>query len=296
MSLVLNMVGGGSGGSLKDTDAVLIVTVPTGSTVTATKGGTTLTPTMWVKAADNTLDCAIFSIPASQFDSTTPWTIMATNGTDTASDTVLITTNQQYEVEIRYHVPAEYQEVEYIQSSGTQWINPDVNASDIHKLIVDFAITAKTSYPMVYAAYYGGNNVFQLADSAGNYNMVFASGSASAQLGSYTLGTSYRAEIDIDAGIAKMGDVSKTFSAGTTPPSVIPYFFARHITSGSGKEHLTSLRFYYSKIIGSNDTIMRELYPCYRKSDNVVGLYDHVNKTFYTNNGSGSFVAGPDVN
>lgn len=97
MSLTFNMVGGG-GGKLKGTDAVLVVTVPTGSTVTATKGGATLTPTMWVKAADATLDCAIFSISASQFDSTTPWTITATNGVNTASDTVLITTNKEYEV------------------------------------------------------------------------------------------------------------------------------------------------------------------------------------------------------
>lgn len=101
MSLTLNMVGGG-GGKLKDTDAVLIVTVPTGSTVTATKGGTTLTPTMWVKAADNTLDCAIFSIPASQFDSTTPWTVTATLGTQTASDTVLISENAEYDLELSY--------------------------------------------------------------------------------------------------------------------------------------------------------------------------------------------------
>lgn len=92
----------GGGGKLKNTDAVLIVTVPTGSTVTATKGGTTLTPTMWVKAADNTLDCAIFSIPASKFDSTTPWTVTATNGTETASNTVLITTNKEYDVTLSF--------------------------------------------------------------------------------------------------------------------------------------------------------------------------------------------------
>lgn len=101
MSLTLNMVGGG-GGKLKDTDAVLVVTVPTGSTVTAAKGGTTLTPTMWVKATDNTLDCAIFSIPASKFDSTTPWTVTATLGTQTASDTVLIATNSEYDLELSY--------------------------------------------------------------------------------------------------------------------------------------------------------------------------------------------------
>ena len=102
MSLTFNMVGGGGGGKLKNTDAVLIVTVPTGSTVTATKGGVTLTPTMWVKAADASLDCAIFSVPASKFDSTTPWTITAMDGTNTASTTVLITTNKEYEVTLSF--------------------------------------------------------------------------------------------------------------------------------------------------------------------------------------------------
>ena len=103
MSLTLNMVGGG-GGKLKNTDAVLVVTVPTGSTVTATKGGTTLTPTMWVKAADNTLDCAIFSIPASKFDSTTPWTVTATLENDSASDTVTVNAANEYDIELSFSI------------------------------------------------------------------------------------------------------------------------------------------------------------------------------------------------
>lgn len=100
MSLVFNMVGGGSGGSLKDTDAILTVTVPTGSTVTAVKGGVTLTPTMWVQAADATLDCALFVIPAAQFDSTTPWTVTATIGTISTTKTVIVSTNKRYELSI----------------------------------------------------------------------------------------------------------------------------------------------------------------------------------------------------
>ena len=102
MSLTLNMVGGAGGAGLKDTDAVLVVTVPTGSTVTATKGGVTLTPTMWVTAADPTLDCAIFAISASLFDAVNPWTVTATKGIDTRSVTVTVDSNKAYEVEITY--------------------------------------------------------------------------------------------------------------------------------------------------------------------------------------------------
>lgn len=104
MSLVFNMVGGGSGGGSgpSASDAILIVTVPTGSTVTATKGGVTLTPTMWVSEADPTQDIAIFVISPSLFDSVNPWTVTATNGVDTDSATVVIDDNKEYEVVINY--------------------------------------------------------------------------------------------------------------------------------------------------------------------------------------------------
>ena len=99
--MIFNMVGGG-GGSLKNTDAVLIVSVPTGSTITATKGGVTITPTIWVQNADNTFDTAIFSIKASTFDSNA-WTVTATLGADSASDTVVIDSNEEYQLELVYN-------------------------------------------------------------------------------------------------------------------------------------------------------------------------------------------------
>lgn len=103
MSLVFNMVGGAGGSGFKDTDAILTVSVPTGSTVTATKGGIALTPTIWVQAADNTLDFAIFDIKPSLFDAVNPWTVTGTLGTETASDTVIIDSNKEYNVKIDYN-------------------------------------------------------------------------------------------------------------------------------------------------------------------------------------------------
>ncbi len=101
MSLTLNMVGGGSG-SLKNTDAILAVTVPAGSSVTITKSSVTLTPTIWTKSADNTLDYALFIIKASAFDSVNPWTVTATDGVDTATDTVIIDAADEYDIELSY--------------------------------------------------------------------------------------------------------------------------------------------------------------------------------------------------
>ena len=101
MSLTLNMVGGGRSGGLKATDAVLAAIAPTGSAVTMTKGSVTLTPTIWTTDADNTLDVAIFSVPASTFDAN-DWTVTATLNGETASRTIIIDSAKEYETELVY--------------------------------------------------------------------------------------------------------------------------------------------------------------------------------------------------
>lgn len=53
-------------------------------------------------------------------------------------------------------------------------------------------------------------------------------------------------------------------------------------------------RIYEMKIINAG-VLYRHFIPTMRKSDNVVGLYDKLNNVFYTNSGSGSFVAGNNI-
>ena len=85
MSLVFNMVGGGSGGG-SDTYAFIIVDYPAGSTCTASDGTTTLT-------APDTSGSWVCKVPNAG-----TWTITATDGTDTASTAVSITTEGQREI------------------------------------------------------------------------------------------------------------------------------------------------------------------------------------------------------
>ena len=85
MSLVLNMVGGGGGSG--DVYAFIICTYPAGSTCTASNGTKTLT-------APDTSGSVVFDIPT---PSSTPesWTVTATNGVNTATETVSITYDGQ---------------------------------------------------------------------------------------------------------------------------------------------------------------------------------------------------------
>lgn len=51
----------------------------------------------------------------------------------------------------------------------------------------------------------------------------------------------------------------------------------------------------YSCGIYENGTLVKAFIPCYRKSDKVAGMYDLVNNEFYTNQGNGEFIAGPEI-
>ena len=46
----------------------------------------------------------------------------------------------------------------------------------------------------------------------------------------------------------------------------------------------------------ADDKLVRNLIPCYRKSDSAPGLYDIVNNVFYTNRLTGNIIIGPIVN
>lgn len=92
----------GGGGGPTASDAILTVIVPTGSNVTATKGGVTLLPTIWTTAQDVSKDCALFIIPSSLFDSQNSWTVTASLSGDTATETVTIDSNKQYDMELAY--------------------------------------------------------------------------------------------------------------------------------------------------------------------------------------------------
>lgn len=99
---MIGRVNAGGGGSLQATDAILRVIAPAGSTVTISKGGVSKSDAGHENAADNTLYDYYFIIHQSQFDSINPWTVTATLGSDTKSDTVIIDAADEYDVILSY--------------------------------------------------------------------------------------------------------------------------------------------------------------------------------------------------
>lgn len=299
-----------SGGGLKDTDAVLIVTVKTGSTVTATKGGVTLTPTIWTQSADNTLDSAIFSIPSSTFD-TNAWTVTATLSGEIYSDTIIINASYEYNMEVFYTVPEAYQAVEYLQSSGTQYIVTSIPANTANSGTIDFMSTSLKQWAYIYGASsttradpggFGFSTAFG-ASTPYNYGWVYdsqynstSSISVSADINvRHTAGFHYLSnniEYMFDGEIMTKDYMAETYTITTN--SI--YLFAMNYNNKTVSNGMkVNARVYSFKLYNNNGDKILDCRPCYRKSDSVAGMWDRVSKTFLTNQSTGTFSVGGDV-
>lgn len=189
-------------------------------------------------------------------------------------------------IEIVSRLPAEYQEVEYIQSSGTQYIDTGFKPSVNTKIIGDAQWVSITNYPMLCGVYESNSNRFAMF-----YQTAWTAWIADKVVnisGDY----SGRKTIVLDKDAFVVSGTSKVTNASDFASTKSMYVFA--MNHPNGVLYYANLRLYSLQIYES-DTISRDFVPCYRKMDGVVGLYDLVNSMFYINAGTGTFTKGADV-
>ena len=88
----------------------------------------------------------------------------------------------------------------------------------------------------------------------------------------------------------KMGEYSGSFD-----DTNLSNLFLFRSTNGNNYFYNKYQLRHFQAINNYSGNLIRDMYPCYRKSDNVIGMYDVVNAVFYTNSGTGTFVKGADV-
>lgn len=178
-------------------------------------------------------------------------------------------------------LPYGYQHVEYLQSSGTQYINTGITPDRVNH-----------SYRWIL---HMNNSV--CGNSMGAFNNMFIGHNASGyRIGgsssvAYTDGTDLRIDYTMAQGgarTAKINSVSVTGTNATANNTI--YIFA---VSGTTQTYTTG-KLYSSKIY-RDGALMQNLIPARRLSDNVLGMYDTVTGTFLTNAGTGTFTAGEVV-
>ena len=198
------------------------------------------------------------------------------------------------------NLPAGYTELEYIESTGSQYINTEIGTSSITKTEVVGQFTGLVSNTFIfgktnngtsrygwgeYIYPYGAANKFLW--NYGGWGVV-----TNADLNKHTFG------IDTKNGLVYIDntqfDTSQTSSSGANPafvPDSLPiYLFARN---SGGVVGYAKAKIYSVKMWNNNE-LTHDFVPA-ENSSGVVGLYDTVNNRFYTNAGTGEFTPGPVV-
>lgn len=215
------------------------------------------------------------------------------DGTGHYSKTVTVT-------EIEPRLPDGYKELNYIESSGTQYIDTGVVGTE--KVSITYKAQALN--------YYGGGS------TNGDNALMLGSRNSSSVVGlwakqnstdafcSFGALTSANTNIDVKGintytitnGNFTCNGVSvqlSTASSFTTDNSIL-IFKGRTSNGGIDSRYLNQRVYFVS--IKVDGVLTCNLIPCKRLSDNAIGMYDLVTNAFFGNSGTGDFISGGEIN
>lgn len=187
-------------------------------------------------------------------------------------------------------LPAEYQEVEYIESNGSwgnwQYINPWISIESWVSMWIeaDFewnntSSRAEADLYSVYTSNWYIQNWFWENPLRFNCNFNWCTNT------SYTWTPSTVSQ-----------NTRFLYEAEWTPgwsDATWCYLLAQQ--ENNNWVWFLSAKLYSVKLY-KNNQLVRDFVPCYRKSDTEIWMYDIVNDTFYTNSWTWTFTKGSDVN
>lgn len=189
-------------------------------------------------------------------------------------------------------VPIGYEKLEYIESTGTQYIDTGFKADYNTRFTADFMLNS-TSTAYVFASRGSSSENFKNAVGILWSWTGFRSDYGSirgAKITGPTTGARY--DVDKDKATCRIGTETVTNSSSSFSSTLNVYLFG--CNEGGSFAYPASMRL-WSFAIYDNSELVRDFVPAKRSSDGAVGLYDNVTGTFYGNSGTGSFVAGPVV-
>ena len=168
-------------------------------------------------------------------------------------------------------LPSTYRKLEYIQSSGKQYIDTGVIVKDITEIKVDFqAVTILSGENQYASSWVDYSNHIQIGISENRF--IDSGGVTYSQTSSVT---------------------ARTQAVGVPLGAVNLHLYLFAQSEGTGALHYSSGRIFSCQITTA-DGLVRNFVPC-KNPDGVIGMYDIVNDKFYQSSSSDTFIAGTDL-
>lgn len=199
------------------------------------------------------------------------------------------------QVESGGRLPSAYQEVTCIIGQGAQYIdtgyvlNSECRVQGRYNLYNTDDMLAKVL--ALFGARDGAyNNTFAMFNVTGAPRIDYGKTITTHSFSYNKANNRNVVDFDLNAGIATVNGRTYAFADSLKPftcPSTA-LIFAAH-TGNTVDTRCPKGEIFYLKITDENGIVVRDMVPCYRKSDVKPGMYDLVGKRFYTNAGRGDF-------
>ena len=180
-------------------------------------------------------------------------------------------------------LPAGYTKLQYIQSTGTQYVNTGVKPNQDARVVLNVYASPATTASWLFGARNGNTDrTFGLL----SYNSQYRSDYNNSTEEYSTVTPSGKFTVDKDKNVTKFnGTIGVTAKYGAFQCTYPMFLFANNnagTAAGFGSFKLYVCQLY------NNGTLVRDFQPCIDASG-AVGLYDFVGKQFYGNAGTGAF-------
>lgn len=187
-------------------------------------------------------------------------------------------------------IPQTYTPLEYIEGTGTQYINTGITPTQNTSFSFGVYMKEITGACIIGCNTGNDNNDFRIF----NYNGQIYWDIQTSRLIGVTNSFPINQKFEFEVGNNYVKKNGTTILTGTTISSFTgdcPIQILRDNPTGSST--CAKGKVYYLKIYNSG-TLVRNMLPCKNESG-IVGMYDIIEKKFYNNNGTGTFIAGPIV-
>lgn len=197
-------------------------------------------------------------------------------------------------------LPIGYLKLQYIESTGTQWIDTLITAKTNTKIEIRVLVKSINDDYIVGARRDSGDTRFYLLHSNNSKgwavtkdrwdggSFVRSSSQTNRWYDIKTECLSAGCTLQVDDGSVISSSVSSSPNYGLN----IYAFGCNNRGTASPSPSGTSIA--YLKIEQDN-VLVRDFVPCKRLSDGAIGMYDLVSQSFFGNAGTGEFIAGPPV-
>lgn len=196
-------------------------------------------------------------------------------------------------------LPTGYTELEYIQGTGTQYIDIGRKMYNNSEIDLCFSFDDIPQDCSIFGSRLSGStNNFEIASSKPAFLLYLDYGAYNTSRATYNsavINTKYICTIS--KSLRAVYDENHTLLARNTnlisQDNVTPSNALIFYTAGGFSTNKLKGKVYYCKV-WENGVLVRDMIPCKNQS-NVAGMYDTVNDVFYSNAGSGAFNGGPVV-